>query len=102
MKILNDRELVELAAKAVGIDGHYTEGWFPGIIGNDIGDADVPWNPLKNNGQAFSLMVNMLPFWEVKYSLEDYEYCRQDGIAATRRSIVKTVVENYIMETDNE
>lgn len=89
---MNDKELIIAVAKIANVDGYYTDGWFPGIIGCEIGDADIPWNPLKNNGQAFLLMVSFLPFWEVRYSPEDYEYCNYDGAAATRRAIVKAVI----------
>ena len=56
-----DRELVELAAKAYGLQ---IKGW----IGNKLkyfdpvtglGDWDQIWNPLENDGDAFRLLVKI-------------------------------------------
>ena len=53
----NDRELIELAAKAAG---HTVKGWvndrligWDGITGNEF----TSWNPLTDDDDAFRLMV---------------------------------------------
>lgn len=91
---MTDRELTELAAKAAGIEGewgnekyieHY-EGFIPtGWL--------RAWNPLDNDGDAFRLAVKVLPFHVLSYTREDYEYCNEDGLAATRRAIVRAAAE---------
>ena len=50
---MNDRELLELAAKAVGLKViSYSEGYGCGIEGDGVW-----WNPLGNDGQALRLAV---------------------------------------------
>lgn len=58
---MNDRELLELAAKAAGLelDWDVPDGASPWLItgvGVDRGPA-TPWNPLDDDGDAFRLMV---------------------------------------------
>lgn len=101
-----DRELLELAAKAAGIIGAWAGGPFPGIVGSQIGDVDVPWNPLRNDGQALRLAVKLgiSPNW----GGFDVEICAKhsgarnfcyvephdsDPYAATRRAIVRAAAE---------
>ncbi|ARP86260.1 hypothetical protein [Bordetella genomosp. 9] len=58
---MNDRMLLEAAARAAGIVGTYDEP-IPGICGiyePVIGGADCPWNPLANDGQALRLAVKL-------------------------------------------
>lgn len=87
---MNDRELLELAAKAAGIDTtrclQYEDGAFdwPGKVGR--------WNPLTDDGDAFRLAVKLgidvFP-WQNKTHDE-----RTIGIeAATRRAIVRAAAE---------
>ena len=82
-----DRELLEMAAKAADYQYAKHGGYIvvDGIPGN--------WNPLTNDGDALRLAVSCLPFHILKYSAEDYEYCKQDGFAATRRAIVRAAAE---------
>lgn len=56
------------------------------------------WNPLYDDGDALRLAVQCLPFYTLKYTREDWEYCDQDGVAATRRAIVRRVVENNYLQ----
>lgn len=48
---MKDRELLELAAKAIGLKLQY----------NYLGgrDANQPWDPLEDDGDAFRLMVEL-------------------------------------------
>lgn len=53
----NDRELIELAAKAAG---HKVKGWINDkLVGWDAitGNEFTGWNPLESDGDAFRLMV---------------------------------------------
>lgn len=104
-----DRELLELAAKAAGITGTWQDGPFPGIVGGAIGDVDVPWNPLRNDGQGLRLAVRLnmhvivdgenthvrvyARHWAT--ADEGYGACGfgQDKDAATRRAIVRAAAE---------
>lgn len=49
---MDDRELLEAAAKAAGMLGDYTSGWF------EIGRPGY-WNPLRNDADAFRLAVKL-------------------------------------------
>jgi len=118
--MLSDRELLELAAKAAGIE------WY-GMAGDDndscayfdIGpDEVVKWNPLRDDGDALRLAVQCgleVSFVDdepgregldiracvgfpasterpcrIKYVFEDH---RGDIFAATRRAIVRAAAE---------
>lgn len=62
-------------------------------LGSRRGAITSYWNPLTDDGDALRLAVSCLPFHILKYSAEDYEYCKQDGFAATRRAIVRAAAE---------
>ncbi len=59
---MNDRELLELAAKAAGMNHHrYCESWkamgeFDSVEQGFVGPS---WNPLVNSADAFRLMVKL-------------------------------------------
>jgi hypothetical protein len=91
----SDRELLERAAKAAGIDGHYINSR---IYPHGEWSGPGGWNPLTDDGDAFRLAV--------KLSFRvDTDYCRcadvrgrgvtatelldLDPYAATRRAIVR-------------
>ncbi len=90
---MNDRELLELAAKAVGLKLRY----------NYLGgrDANQPWNPLEDDGDALRLAIELnlvidVPSLHVYYhsnSLEIETHCKESGVhdkyAAIRRTIVR-------------
>ncbi len=46
-----DRELLELAAKAAGVDGYFAS--------DDQDDRDEYWNPLTDSGDALRLAVKL-------------------------------------------
>ncbi len=53
-----DRELLELAAKAAGIEGDYMRYW--GDSGINTGDPDNGlWNPLEDDGHALRLACKL-------------------------------------------
>lgn len=89
----SDRELLELAAKAAGVDYHidHLDG-----IPKMVSDGHV-WNPLVWDGQALRLAVALglvvdcsrpsaaLPFTRHDYSLSEGD----DPARATRRAITR-------------
>ncbi len=101
---MSDRELLELAAKAAGIDLQETEDGFEA----DFDDSRV-WNPLNDDGDALRLMVSIgirdyfglevqkhcvqATCFEPWEHCEYEEYKNQDPIAATRRAIVRAAAE---------
>ena len=90
---MTDRELLELAAKACGYtireNGTDVNGetWY---WCEQIADC---WNPLNDDGDALRLAVECLGFYTLQYSAEDWEHCKHDGHAATRRAIVRAAAE---------
>jgi hypothetical protein len=63
----SDRELLELAAKAVGLQGFewVSDPFFEGLERRNFEDdgselQSQTWNPLANDGDAFRLMVALL------------------------------------------
>ena len=105
---MTDRELLELAAKAAGLDIRLT--WTPGTtpwVRNETGTAS-PWNPLDDDGDALRLAVRLnmnvlvcpdagpaAEAWTVESGLT--KLCEEDisgdPYAATRRAIVRAAAE---------
>ena len=84
---MKDRELLSWAAKAAAIEYSSTEDQGLSLASGKY------WNPLEDDGDALRLAVMCLPFHILQYTAEDYEYCNQDGFAATRRAIVRKAAE---------
>ena len=80
-----DRELLELAAKAAGIEV---------LVSFDRARRDWSWNPLDDDGAALRLAVQLgllgAPFMALAWieALGD-----SDSYAATRRAIVRAAAE---------
>ena len=111
----NDRELLELAAKAAGIfeQGEWFDNYDVDSNGVDrvfcqsfvVGNTE--WNPLTDDGDALRLAVKLnIPIWEcaqynramaeVRYGAASCEYWEpvgDDPYAATRRAIVRAAAE---------
>lgn len=98
---MTDQELLELAAKAAGIQYAYSS---PGLVVRD-GDLSGWWNPLIDDGEALRLAVR-LSIDVLHRRTEPAEVWAQpplqraviepvmvDRLAATRRAIVKAAVE---------
>lgn len=102
-----DRELLELAAKAAGIELIYDDcDPYPVIDGND-----EPWNPLNDDGDALRLAVKLnlsvkhgIDIFDESNTMSAYAYygdvgeCNfephgSDPYAATRRAIVRAAAE---------
>lgn len=98
---MTDQELLELAAKAAGIQYHsYVDSELFGQ-GINIGDVDVPlWNPLDDGGDALRLAVklriNIMNFTHdivaESTSWHVWEPRGNDDLA-TRRAIVRAAAE---------
>ena len=111
---MNDRELLEAAAKAAGYPIH-SDAWACGPSGKEptlfMGNSGPAWNPLTNDGDALRLAVKLglapsvfvvgasdgctmvssttLPHGELFVE----EMHEQDPYAATRRAIVRAAAE---------
>ena len=95
---MNDRELLELAAKAAGIEvGRYDDG-----AGFNYPDTNAWWNPLTDDGDALRLAVKLRI--EIRLGPHDAmahqgfrrshaESYGSDQYAATRRAIVRAAAE---------
>ena len=115
---MTDRELLELAAKAAGLDdaryctfaGMEERCGFGGAIYSDkhaAGMGSGYWNPLEDDGDALRLAVKMgfkIVYWRndqsvAMYKSQEsssplcYERCGGDPYAATRRAIVRAAAE---------
>ena len=88
---MNDKELLEYAAKAAGIEVEWSD-----ITECFWGDGDS-WVPLDDDGDALRLAVKLelrVAWYEgkvyVDYIVEQYD---NDPYAATRRAIVRAAAE---------
>lgn len=108
---MSDRELLELAAKAAGIDySHDNAHWkhedhcaFWSY--NDLCTCGARWNPLTDDGDALRLAVKceiaINPWagktvcWHEDSKVINHEKhdCNDDPCAATRRAIVRAAAE---------
>lgn len=93
---MNDRELLEFAAKAIG----KKLIWHKGIdvfccLDDPIENGD--WNPLTDDGDALRLAVKFDLFASPRFfhfrGLERFGRQDEDDCAATRRAIVRAAAE---------
>lgn len=96
---MDNRELLELAAKAAGINGAYFFETYDdlicdGIWANDEDDCSYQWNPLTDDGDALRLAVKLRLLWD-EMELFDlhFDSKAEDPCAATRRAIVRAAAE---------
>lgn len=98
---MNDRELLEKAAKAAGIQVRWYDGDCLRVADKCNGFAGQ-WNPLTDDGAAFRLAVKLrmdiASFTEsVRANAHDGDDCHEaygpDPCAATRRAIVRAAAE---------
>jgi hypothetical protein len=100
---MTDRELLELAAKAAGIDANLElNGSFS--LWEDCEPIQSVWNPLTDDGDALRLAVKLglNIFFSKQYvrvgnhgmkAVVEPEPRRPDPLAATRRAIVRAAAE---------
>jgi hypothetical protein len=97
---MTDKELLELAAKAIGYRFGNSALW----DGREV--IEYEWNPLEDDGQAFRLAVKLnIVIWEygqykramaeVRYgkAIGEYWEIGEDIYATTRRAIVRAAAE---------
>lgn len=94
---MNDKELLELAAKAAGIDGDYSKR------ANSIVHPDGYWNPLTDDGDALRLAAelsiglhwykNCRVYAHHAADVEECESSREDRQANLRRVITRVAAE---------
>lgn len=110
----NDRELLELAAKAAGLDGYRWVGAGMALAIDpskaETGSIGPNWNPLSNDGDALRLAVKLaidLYFHEAEIEATAFqsdpdehgvypfgiEPAGDNACAATRRAIVRAAAE---------
>ena len=101
---MTDKELLELAAKAVGYE---VLDWYGERYTTQDGDHLFPWNPLKDDGDALRLAIKLgISILSGTYKVvceiipqEDsgniavHEQYGSDEYAATRRAIVRAAAE---------
>lgn len=104
---MTDKELLELAAKAAGIEWlHYNSGYGKGLCCREPSALiEYYWNPLTDDGDALRLAVKLKLHIGVaarsnqRYSGRHdfdsmiYEDATDDQYAATRRAIVRAAAE---------
>lgn len=110
---MSDRELLELAAKAAGIEIEWfparvwdavMEGYFDALDGSGaFAVGDVEWNPLEHDGDALRLAVKLrisVNQWSNGVSTTHGPTNREfpedwggDPFSATRRAIVRAAAE---------
>lgn len=92
---MSDRELLELAAKAVGGIVYIEDLGF--IFEDEYGNRGPWWNPLGNDGDALRLAVklNLHVLEGIAQDGEGRIFCDKspDPYAATRRAIVRAAAE---------
>jgi hypothetical protein len=107
-KAMTDRELLELAAKAAGVDGNYFHSDNPIHCGIYQARGEYYWNPLVSDSEALRLAVKlgMRGIFEIGVSIQSnkaYAYNGDDAVrevlndgdplAATRRAIVRAAAQ---------
>lgn len=84
---MTDRELMEKAAKAAGLEPDWSGAFFS--------EKGGVWNPLEDDGDALRLAVNLcmpIEVWGHAVTVDEFMYGdmdMSDPYAATRRAIVR-------------
>lgn len=101
---MTDKELLELAAKAVGFSDYYVSEWVGGaslMHSPDPKIGPVEWNPLTDDGDALRLAVKLrMEVYIARYEIEIHAHIvtvfqptDDDAAPATRRAIVRAAAE---------
>jgi len=99
---MTDRELLELAAKAAGIELWHEDVFTNGLTHKVSDNGVLCWNPLTDDGDALRLAVKLL--FEIDMDRRSIAIRHQTGVkilrafnndpyAATRRAIVRAAAE---------
>jgi hypothetical protein len=91
---MTDKELLELAAKAIGLPEC---GWMGPAFMYVKDNQFTDWNPLTDDGDALRLAVKLRLTPHIDGNLTDCEDCTvahlDDPYAATRRAITRAAAE---------
>ena len=95
---MTDKELLELAAKAAGIEIMFWSGAYVGRLTAVIKPDGLQWNPLTDDADALRLAVklNLFNTRSKGYEWPDAElFARHedDPYAATRRAVTRAAAE---------
>lgn len=105
---MNDRELLEMAAKAVGNGAQWDCGARGMMVLTPAGNDAMTWNPLNDDGDALRLAVKLKLCVDVSdeegdrkdvsvgtgdLSVVEYEWLGDDPCADVRRAIVRAAAE---------
>lgn len=101
---MTDEQLLRAAARVAGVDTYGMTYMLDYCDSKDDGNYlygnNRSFAPLTRGGEALWLAVECLPFHILQYSPEDYEHCKYDIHAATRRAIVRAVAALDTGETE--
>ena len=99
----DDRELLELAAKAAGIELWHEDVFTNGLTHKVSNNGVLCWNPLTDDGDALRLAVKLEIQLDLRHSMNKVraygapegmiEEGAKDPLAATRRAIVRAAAE---------
>ena len=92
---MTDKELLELAAKAAGIEGHWVGGDFNTFFRTYNGYQMGWWNPLTDDGDALRLAMklNLLDLRKLHVGQTSIEEYASDPCGCARRAIVRAAAE---------
>lgn len=93
---MNDRELLELAAKAMGFVQHHSyREKLNSLLWISESGFPATWSPLTDDGDALRLAVKLSLFWEQMELFDMFFEAEEktDKLAATRRAIVRAAAE---------
>lgn len=101
---MTDRELLELAAKAAGMEGMRYASPYTGMSKmldparpETTGSIGPNWNPLTDDGDALRLAVKLHLIYGINTDILNHylalELPSDDPLAATRRAIVRAAAE---------
>jgi hypothetical protein len=90
---MSDRELLELAAKAIRREVARVEDY--GLFFADHDRDEYSWNPLMDDGDALRLAVKLgiYDLWSAHLKYIDPSEVVRDPLQATRRAIVRAAAE---------
>ena len=98
---MTDNELLQLAAKAAGIEVDEDGSPFLRIVSEEFGNCCDDWNPLTDDGDALRLAVKLqmvVGIYPTKTNVTAdgvflEEFHGNDPFSATRRAIVRAAAE---------
>lgn len=76
---MNDRELLEMAAKAAGIKAQFSDNYGDFSIGEPYSRGEIRWNPLTDDGDSLRLAVKLQLTICNEHISEGVSYCVASG-----------------------